>query len=87
VKEQRNARKLIGLSLFFRLSVLVLGAMCGSLMIGVWLDRVLCISPIGTLCMMMLGISSGTIAVYRTVNETNAQIALSSDEDYSRGDS
>jgi F0F1-type ATP synthase assembly protein I len=57
-----------GLALFFRLSALTLGAILGSLLLGVFLDRTLGSAPFGTLCLAMLGVLGGTVAIYRVVN-------------------
>ncbi len=65
---------LTGLGLLFRLSALTLGAAFGSLLLGIWLDRTLGTAPLGTLCLMVLGILVGTLGVYRTVKEANQAI-------------
>ena len=57
-----------GLTLFFRLSALTLGAIFGSLLLGIFLDRTLGTAPFGTLCLAMFGILGGTVAIYRVVN-------------------
>ena len=63
-----------GLGLVFRLSALTLGATFGSLAVGLALDHVLGSAPFGTLCLMVLGIWLGTLAVYRSVKEANARL-------------
>lgn len=63
-----------GLGLLFRLSALTLGATFGSLALGLVLDRALGIAPFGTLCLVIMGIGLGTLAVYRSVKEANEQI-------------
>lgn len=63
-----------GLSLLFRLSALTLGATFGFLALGLVLDRVLGSAPFATLCLMVLGIWLGMLAVYRTVKEANEQV-------------
>jgi F0F1-type ATP synthase assembly protein I len=75
---------LVGLGLFFRLSALTLGAAFGSLLLGIWIDRTLGTAPIGTLCLMVLGIVFGTISVYRTVKQANDEIA-DADQDHKGG--
>lgn len=64
-----------GLGMLFRLSALTLGAAFGSLLFGIWLDRMLGTTPFATLCLMVLGIVVGTIATYRTVKQANDAIA------------
>jgi F0F1-type ATP synthase assembly protein I len=63
-----------GLSLLFRLSALTLGATFGSLALGLALDHALGSAPFGTLCLTILGIWLGMLAVYRSVKEVNEQI-------------
>lgn len=70
-----------GLALVFRLSALTLGATCGSLLLGIWLDRALGSAPFATLCLMVLGIWLGMLAVYRTVKEVNEQISAQTKEE------
>ncbi len=64
-----------GQELVFRLSALTLGAAFGSLLLGIWLDRMLGTAPFGTLCLMVLGIFIGTIGAYRVVKEANERIS------------
>lgn len=59
-----------GITLFFQLSTLVLGATFGSLLIGLWFDRTFGSAPFGTMCLVILGLFAGTVAVYRVVNDT-----------------
>lgn len=66
-----------GLGLLFRVSALTLGATFGSVGLGLALDYALGSAPFGTLCLMVLGIWLGTLAVYRSVKEANEQITLS----------
>ncbi|MCX7840342.1 MAG: AtpZ/AtpI family protein [Anaerolineae bacterium] len=66
-----------GLGLLFRLSALTLGATFGSLGVGIALDHALGSAPFGTLCLMILGIWLGTLAVYRSVKEANERIIQS----------
>lgn len=61
--------------LLFRLSALTLGAAFGSLLLGIALDRFLSTAPLGTLCLMVVGILIGTIGVYRTVQQEYQTIA------------
>lgn len=66
-----------GLGLLFRLSALTLGATFGSLALGIVLDGALGSAPFGTLCLMIMGIWLGTLAVYRSVKQANEQIIQS----------
>ena len=66
---------LTSLGLLFRLSALTLGATFGSLLLGIWLDRVMGTAPFGTLCLMIGGIFFGTLGVYRTVRQAIEVIA------------
>lgn len=70
-----------GLSLLFRLSALTLGATFGCLALGLLLDRALGSAPFATLCLMVLGIWLGMLAVYRTVKEANEQISARTKEE------
>ncbi len=69
------------LGLLFRLSALTLGATLGSLALGIALDRLLGTAPCGTLCLMIMGIWLGTLAVYRSVKEANEQLMRSHKEE------
>lgn len=64
-----------GLGLLFRLSAFTLGAAFGSLLLGIWLDQRMGTAPILTLCLMVLGITAGTLGVYRIVKQANQTIA------------
>ena len=66
---------LTSLGLLFRLSALTLGATFGSLLLGIWLDRMMGTAPIGTLCLMTGGIFVGTLGIYRIVRQANQVIA------------
>ncbi len=72
-----NAAKLselwVRVALLFRLSALTIGVTIGSLLLGILLDRTLGTAPFGTLCWMVLGITIGTVGVYRIVREANFQ--------------
>ncbi len=67
-----------GLGLLFRVSALTLGATFGSLGLGLALDYALGSAPFGTLCLMVMGIWLGTLAVYRSVKQANEQIIAQS---------
>ena len=69
-----------GLALFFQLSALTLGAILGPLLLGVFLDRTLSTAPFITLCLSMLGILGGTVAIYRIVNAEYKRIEGAKDE-------
>jgi F0F1-type ATP synthase assembly protein I len=75
----------IGLGLFFRLSAITLGAAFGSLLLGIWIDRMLGTAPICTLILMVIGILVGTIGVYRTVKEANEEIAKAGERTNTKG--
>ena len=66
---------LTSLGLLFRLSALTLGATFGSLLLGIWLDRMMGTAPFGTLCLMTGGIFVGTLGIYRSVRQANQVIA------------
>lgn len=59
--------QILGCSLVIQLTITVVVAAFLPLLLGIWLDRQLHTSPLITLFMMMLGITVGTIAVYRNV--------------------
>lgn len=76
---------IVGLGLLVRLSALTLGATFGSLLLGIWLDRILGTAPFATLCLMVIGILIGTIGVYRTVKDANEEIAKAGDRTNTKG--
>lgn len=59
--------QILGCSLVIQLTITVVVAAFLPLLLGIWLDRQLHTSPIITLFMMMLGITVGTVAVYRNI--------------------
>ncbi|MCI0476134.1 MAG: AtpZ/AtpI family protein [Anaerolineales bacterium] len=71
----------IGLALVFRLSALTLGATFVPLLIGIWIDRAFGTAPFGALILIVLGILTGTVATYRTVQDAYRQIAARADKD------
>jgi F0F1-type ATP synthase assembly protein I len=60
--------QILGCSLVIQLTSTVVVAAFLPLLLGIWLDRQLQTSPLITLFMMMLGITVGTVAVYRNVS-------------------
>jgi len=74
-----------GIALVFRLSALTLGATFGSLLVGIWIDRTFGTAPFGALVLIVIGILSGTIGVYRIVQDAYRQLADKQDENDSRG--
>ncbi len=64
-----------GLALLLRVSALTISATFGAILLGIWLDRILGTAPFGTLCWVVLGITIGTIGVYRMVNEANQHVS------------
>jgi F0F1-type ATP synthase assembly protein I len=86
VQAYGNAQNVTSRGVLFRSSAIFVAATLGSLVLGTMLDRILSISPVGTLCVMVLGISCGSIGVYRIVHQANAQMTRPNDEDHLRGD-
>ncbi len=64
-----------GLALLFRVSTLTTSATFGAILLGIWLDRFLGTAPFGTLCCVVIGITIGTIGVYRMVNQANQRVS------------
>lgn len=67
-------KNLNGVQLFFQLSAILLTAILGSLLLGIFLDRSLGIAPLGTLCLTSSGILLGTATIYRVVNRAYKSI-------------
>jgi F0F1-type ATP synthase assembly protein I len=59
--------QILGCSLVIQLTIMVVVAAFLPLLLGIWLDRQFHTSPFITLFMMILGITGGTVAVYRNV--------------------
>ena len=59
--------QILGCSLVMQLSITVVVAVLLPLLIGIWLDSRAHTSPFITLFMMVLGITLGSIAVYRNI--------------------
>ncbi len=65
---------LFGFGLVIQLTVIVVVAGVGPLLLGVFFDRLLHTAPFITLFLMVLGTTLGTIAVYRQVNEVYKRV-------------
>lgn len=59
--------QVLGCSLVIQLTITVVVAAFLPLLLGIWLDRQLHTSPFITLFMMIVGITVGTVMVYRSV--------------------
>jgi F0F1-type ATP synthase assembly protein I len=66
--------QILGCSLVIQLTITVVVAAFLPLLLGIWLDRQLHTSPFITLFMMMLGITVGTVLVYRNVADVYKRI-------------
>jgi F0F1-type ATP synthase assembly protein I len=66
--------QILGCSLVIQLTITVVVAAFLPLLLGIWLDRQLHTSPFITLFMMMLGITIGTLLVYRNVADVYRRI-------------
>ena len=66
--------QILGCSLVIQLTITVVVATFLPLLLGIWLDRQLHTSPLVTLSMMVLGITVGTVAVYRNVADVYKRI-------------
>ncbi len=58
---------ILGCGLVIQLTLMVIVAVVLPLLLGIWLDRFLHTSPWITLVMTLLGITLGSVSVYRTV--------------------
>ena len=63
-----------GVSLILQLSSVLLTAILGPLLLGLWFDRTFGTAPFTTLCLSVAGVLLGTAAIYRVVNRTYKQI-------------
>jgi F0F1-type ATP synthase assembly protein I len=61
-----------GLDLVFQLSTLLFVMTIGPLLLGIWIDRTAGTSPFATLCLMLVGVFGGTIAIESLKTHTNA---------------
>ena len=59
--------QILGCSLVMQLSITLVVAVLIPVLLGIWLDRSLHTSPFITLFMMLLGITLGSVAVYRNI--------------------
>ncbi len=46
----------------------------GPLLLGIWIDRTAGTSPFATLCLMLVGVFGGTIAMYRIIKDAYKRI-------------
>jgi F0F1-type ATP synthase assembly protein I len=67
-------RPLGGLDLVFQLTVLLLVMTIGPLVLGLWIDRSANTSPFATLCLILIGVFGGTIAMYRIITDAYKRI-------------
>ncbi len=66
---------MVGFGLIIQLTLIIVVSILIPLGFGIFLDRLLRTSPFITLFLMVLGISLGTIAVYRQVGEVYDRVA------------
>ncbi len=66
---------MIGSGLIIRLTVIVVIAGLAPLLFGIFVDRLLQTSPCITLFLMVLGVTLGTVAVFRQVNTVYNRVA------------
>ncbi len=66
---------LLGLGLVIQLTIVIVVSILVPLGLGIFLDRLLRTSPCITLFLMVLGITLGTVAVYREVNAVYNRVA------------
>ncbi len=59
----------LGVGLILQLTITVVVAALFPLLLGIWLDRLLNTSPFLTLVATVLGVTLGSIAVHRRVND------------------
>lgn len=58
-----------------RLGAIVVTAIFFTLLLGLWVDRQLGVSPCGLLLFTVLGVAVSTLGVYRTVQRSYAKYA------------
>jgi F0F1-type ATP synthase assembly protein I len=63
-----------GLDLVFQLTVLLFVMTIGPLLLGLWIDRSANTSPFATLCLILLGVFVGTLAMYRIITDAYKRI-------------
>ncbi len=66
---------LVGVGLIIQLTVFIVLAVLVPVLLGIFLDRILQTSPFITLFMTILGITLGTVGVYRRVNAIYNSVA------------
>ncbi len=66
---------MLGIGLVIQLTMVIVVAILVPLGLGIFLDRLLQTSPLITLFLMVLGITLGTVAVYREVNAVYDRVA------------
>ncbi len=66
---------MLGIGLIIQLTMVIVVAILVPLGLGIFLDRLLQTSPLITLFLMVLGITLGTVAVYREVNAVYDRVA------------
>ncbi len=66
---------MLGVGLVIQLTMVIVVAILVPLGLGIFLDRLLQTSPLITLFLMVLGITLGTVAVYREVNAVYDRVA------------
>ena len=66
---------LAGVGLIIQLTLIVVLAVLGPVLIGIFLDRLLHTSPFIALFMTILGTTLGTVGVYRRVSEIYNRVA------------
>ncbi len=72
----RGSREpMLGIGLIVQLTTVIVVAILVPLGLGIFLDRLLRTSPLITLFLMVLGITLGTVAVYREVNAVYDRVA------------
>ena len=63
-----------GLDLVFQLTVLLFGMTIGPLLLGIWIDQTANTSPLASLCLILVGVFGGTIAMYRIIKDAYKRI-------------
>jgi F0F1-type ATP synthase assembly protein I len=66
---------LVGVGLIIQLTIMIVVAVLAPVLLGIFLDRLLHTSPIITLFMTLVGITLGTVGVYRRVNAIYNSVA------------
>ncbi len=66
---------LVGVGLIIQLTMMIVIAVLAPVLLGIFLDRLLHTSPFITLFMTLVGITLGTVGVYRRVNAIYSSVA------------